>query len=83
MLIYGVVVTILLLLAGLLSRIGHLAAYGLLCAVLAVIGALGGLPQYRLFFVQGLVILLVGVILLVRFIRKYPPAQEGMDHDPA
>ena len=82
-LIYGVVVAILLLLAGLLSRIGRLAVYGLLCAVLAVAGALAGLPDYLLFIVLGLIILLVGAILLVCFIRKYPPTQDGMDHDPA
>jgi hypothetical protein len=80
---YGAVVAILLLLAGLLSRIRRLTAYGLLCVFLAVAGATAGLPDYMLFIVLGLVIMLVGAILLVRFIRKYPPAQEGIDHDPA
>ena len=83
MIIYGAVITILLLLAGLLSRIRRLTVYGLLCAALAVAGATAGLPDYWLFIVLGLVIMLVGAILLVRFLRKYPPAQEGVDHDPA
>lgn len=83
MFIYGAVVTILLLLGGFLTRIWRLAVYGLLCAILAVAGAVAGLPETLLFIVLGLLILLVGAILLVRFLRKYPPAVEGMNHGPA
>lgn len=83
MLIYGAVITLLLVIGGLLSGIGRLIAYGLLCIVLAIAGALAGLPDYLLFIVLGLIILLVGVFLLARFMRKYPPAGEGMMHGPA
>lgn len=80
LLIYGAVISILLLSGGLLSGIRRLAAYGLLSAVLTVAGILTGLPDYGLFIVLGLAIMLVGVILLVRFIRKYPLSQEGVNH---
>ena len=81
MLIYGSVVTVLLLISGLLSGLWHLAAYGLLCAILAIAGTLANLRDYLLFITLGLAIMLVGAILLIRFIRKYPLPPKGADHD--
>ena len=80
LLIYGVVVTLLLVMAGLLSGIWRLAIYGMLCAILATAGLLAGLPEHLLFIVLGMVILLAGVVLLVGFTRKYPLAVEGDDN---
>jgi hypothetical protein len=45
--------------------------------------ALAGLPDYLLFIVLGVIILLVGAILLARFLRRYSPMQKGMKHDSA
>jgi hypothetical protein len=81
MLIYGTATTLLLLIAGPLSGIGRLTVYGLLCALLAIAGMLTGRPDYLLFIVLGLAILLVGAILMIRFMRKYPLAHKGGEHD--
>ena len=81
MLIYGSVVTLLLLISGLLSGLRRLFAFGLLCAILALVGTLTNLPDYFLFITLGLAIMLVGAILMIRFIRKYPLARKGVDHD--
>jgi hypothetical protein len=80
MLVYGSVTAILLLIAGLVSGIRRLAVYGLLCSVLAIAGMLADLPDYLLFIALGLVILLVGAVMMLIFIRKYPLARNGGDH---
>jgi len=72
MLIYGALITMLLLISGLLSGIVRLTAYGLLSAILATAGILASLPDYYLFIVLGLIIMLVGGILMISFTRKYP-----------
>jgi hypothetical protein len=79
--IYGVVVALLLLMSGLFSGIWRLTSYGLLCVALAIAGILAKLPDYLLFIVLGLVILLIGAVLMILFIRKYPLALNRGDHD--
>ncbi len=79
LLIYGAAVTLLLLVAGLISELWRLALYGLLGALLAAAGMLAGLPEHLLFIALGIVILLVGGALLLRFIRKYPLAAKESD----
>jgi hypothetical protein len=79
LLIYGAAVTLLLLAAGLVSGLWRLALYGLLGALLAAAGMQAGLPEHLFFIALGLVILLVGGTLLLRFIRKYPLAAKEND----
>jgi hypothetical protein len=82
-LIYAAMVTLLLLIAGLLSDIKRLIVYGLLCILLAIACALASLPESLMFIALGLVIMFVGVILLARFLHKYPPVQNKLKHGSA
>ena len=82
-LIYAAMVTLLLLIAGLLSGIRRLIAYGLLCILLATACALASLPDTLMFIALGLVIMFVGVILLARFLHKFPPVRNKLKHGPA
>jgi hypothetical protein len=82
-LIYAAMVTLLLLIAGLLSGIKRLIAYGLLCILLATACALASLPDTLMFIALGLVIMFVGVILLARFLHKFPPVRNKLKHGPA
>jgi len=82
-LIYAAMVTLLLLIAGLLSGIRRLIAYGLLCILLAIACALASLPDTLMFIALGLVIMFVGVILLARFLHKFPPVRNKLKHGPA
>ena len=82
-LIYAAIVTLLLLIAGLLSGIRRLIAYGLLCILLAIACALASLPDTLMFIALGLVIMFVGVILLARFLHKFPPVRNKLKHGPA
>jgi hypothetical protein len=82
-LIYAAMVTLLLLIAGLLGGIRRLIAYGLLCILLAIACALASLPDTLMFIALGLVIMFVGVILLARFLHKFPPVRNKLKHGPA
>ena len=82
-LIYAAMVTLLLLIAGLLSGIRRLIAYGLLCILLATACALASLPDTLMFIALGLVIMFVGVILLAHFLHKFPPVRNKLKHGPA
>lgn len=57
----------------------RLYAYGLLFAIsMALANALDDLIPTILFFVSGSIALLVGLIVLIRFIRKYPKTADGL-----
>lgn len=60
---------------------GRLYAYGLLFAISEVLWGLFGKPIGPMVdTVLGIVILLIGVVVFVRFLRKYPlPADEALD----
>lgn len=59
-------------LAGLITGIGRLYIYSLLSLVITLIGHLLDLPIYVPFFVFSGILLTIGTILLVRFLRRYP-----------
>jgi hypothetical protein len=63
-------------LAGLISGIRRLYIYALLSVVITLSAHLLNLPIYVPFLVFSGIILTIGTILLVRFLRRYPIAME-------
>jgi len=76
LLFYGLVGVIGFGLAGLISGIRRLFLYALLSLLLMGGGQLMGVEEYIPFFLLGGSILVVGAVLLTRFIRRYPIAVE-------
>jgi hypothetical protein len=76
LLFYGLVGVIGFGFAGLISGIRRLFLYALLSLLLMGGGQLMGVADYIPFFLLGGSILVVGAVLLMRFIGKYPMAVE-------
>jgi hypothetical protein len=76
LLFYGLVGLIGFGIVGLISGIPRLFLYALLSLFIMGGGQLMGVEEYIPFFLLGGTILVVGVVLLGRFIRRYPTAGE-------
>jgi hypothetical protein len=76
LLFYGLVGVIGFGLAGLISGIRRLFLYALLSLLLMGGGQIIGVEEYIPFFLLGGSILVIGAVLLTRFIRRYPIAVE-------
>jgi hypothetical protein len=76
LLFYGLVGVIGFGLAGLISGIRRLYLYALLSLLLMGGGQIIGVEEYIPFFLLGGSILVIGAVLLTRFIRRYPIAVE-------
>lgn len=75
----GVWIILILSLVAYFMDFRRLYAYGLLFAIsMALANALDDLIPTILFFVSGSIALLVGLIVLIRFIRKYPKTADGL-----
>jgi len=75
--IIGLAVVISLGLLGWSMKIPRLYAYGVLCLLIVLGSQLLRLPTFVLFAALTVVILIVGVVLLIRFLRNYPLMIEG------
>ena len=72
MLLLGGLFALMLLAAGLITRLNRLFIYAILTMLILPGGALLGVePEIRVIFL-GALILLIGIILLFRFLRTYP-----------
>jgi len=72
MLLMGGLFAFMMITAGLVTRLDRLFVYAFLTLLIVPGGAILGIePSYRVIFL-GSLILLIGIILLVRFLRAYP-----------
>ncbi len=67
-------------LAGLISGIQRLFAYALLSLFLLAGGQLLGIPAFVPILFLGSTLLVTGILLLIRFLRKYPAVAEDETH---
>jgi hypothetical protein len=79
MLTIGLLVSALFLLAGYTFRIKRMYAYALLTLVMFVAGHFIYFPLQYYLTALGTLILLIGLVMMIRFVRKYPKATETMD----
>ncbi len=79
-LLYGVLGVVGFGLAWLVSGIGRLFLYALLSLFLLVGGHLLGIQEFVPILLLGSTILVTGISLLVRFLRKYPTVTEEETH---
>jgi len=68
-------------LAGLVLRLARLFLYALLSLAMMISGHLLNLPLWFPFLLLGGTILVIGAVLLIGFLRRYPMAEED-NHDP-
>lgn len=77
MLLIGGLFALMMLSAALITRLDRLFVYAALTMLIVPGGAVLGIaPEIRVIFL-GAVILLVGIILLIRFLRAYPLPEDG------
>ena len=71
-LIFGVILASFISLGAFLSGVRHLYAYAALILIFVASGRLLDVQRHLYFISSGVVILISGVIVLIRFLRKYP-----------
>jgi len=81
MLTIGTIIAALFLLAGYTIRTKRMYTYALLSLVIFVAGNFIYFPLQYYLTALGSLILLIGLTMLIRFVRKYPKATETMDAD--
>jgi len=77
MLVIGVSVAASFCVVGYTFRIRRMYAYALLTLVMFVIGQFLYYPLHYYLILVGSLILLTGLTLLIRFVRRYPPSATG------
>jgi hypothetical protein len=76
MLLLGGLFAIMLVAAGLMTRLDRLFIYAALTVLIVPGGSLLGIePPYRVIFL-GTLILTIGIVYLTRFVRRYPMEPE-------
>lgn len=80
LLLYGLLGALIFGLAGLIGAIRRLLVYALLSLFIMISGQVLGTQQFVPFLLLGGAIFVVGVVLLVRFLRKYPITPEEEIH---
>ena len=81
LLLYAIIGLIGFGVAGLVLGLPRLLIYALLSLLIMIIGHLLNLALWLALMLLGVVILVTGSVLLIRFLRKYPIA-EGDNHGP-
>jgi hypothetical protein len=77
MLLIGGMFALMLLVAGLVTRLDRLIGYAILTMLIVPGGAVLGIaPEFRVIFL-GAMILVIGIMLLARFLRAYPLPKDG------
>ena len=79
MLTIGTAMAGLFLLGGYAFKTNRIYAYALLTFVMFTIGYFLSFPLYYYLFALGSIILGIGIVLMVRFVQKYPKATETAD----
>jgi hypothetical protein len=77
MLFWGLSAAMLLVLVGLISRILRFAFYALMSLLLTAGASWFGLMEFAPILILGVVLVIVGAVLLVCFLRKYPLTPEA------
>jgi len=80
-LIVGLVGVLLFCLTAYATGIGRFYGYSALTLVLFVGGWMFGIQAKRIALLFGVAMMLAGVVLLIRFLRKYPETKEEISHD--
>ncbi|PVX23404.1 MAG: hypothetical protein CW691_10695 [Candidatus Bathyarchaeum sp.] len=79
MLTIGIAVSSLFLLGGYAFKINRIYAYALLTLTLFFGGHFISFPVYYYLTVLGSIVLTVGLVMMIRFVHKYPKATETVD----
>jgi hypothetical protein len=77
MIVIGVVVAALFCFVGYTFRTNRIYAYALLTLVIFIAGYFIYYPLHYYLILLGTLILLAGLVMLVRFVRRYPPSATG------
>jgi len=77
MLVIGVLVAASFCVVGYAFRVRRMYAYALLTLIMFVIGQFLYYPLHYYLILLGTLILLTGLTLLIRFVRRYPPSATG------
>ena len=81
MLLLGVIAALCFLGAAALTGISRLYAYALLFLVMFSLGTWLNIPAAIYVIITGAIIEAVGIWMMVRFLRRYPPAEQGDVHE--
>jgi hypothetical protein len=79
MITIGAIVAALFLLGGFAFRTNRIYGYALLTLVMFGVGHLIDFPLYYYLTALGTVILIIGLILMIRFVNKYPKSTETVE----
>ncbi|MEW5922434.1 MAG: hypothetical protein AB1746_00450 [Candidatus Zixiibacteriota bacterium] len=79
---FGIVIGILIGAAGLVFDIKRISLYGLLTIILFLAGYFMHTNLGLIFTVLGAICLITGIVLLVRFMKKYPKIERSVSDEP-